>query len=330
MILAYAASVMAASLAYAVLSQYYWGSPWCLILYILVLALASGALLLWDTRRKKRLAIRLNALIDKGAAGGEYREGELNQLEHRLYELARSYGAAAQKSRAEGEKLNALVSDIAHQVKTPLSSIIMYAEMQTELKDKVPPHGDRILIQARKLHFLFEALIKISRCEGGLIASQLNRAPNSVRELVTKALNGVYVLAERKSIEISVDSAYAGNALFDMKWTCEALLNILDNAVKYTPEGGAVRLSITAHTFYTCVSVADNGCGINETEIQSIFKRFYRGKKASGDEGLGIGLYLSSGIMEAQGGYITAKSRPGEGSAFNMYLPLRDPSLTQK
>ena len=112
-----------------------------------------------------------------------------------------------------------------------------------------------------------------------------------------------------------------GSACFDPKWTEEALCNLLDNAVKYTPVGGSVTVDVRPYEMFTAVCVRDTGPGIPETEQAAIFGRFYRGPDARQAEGLGIGLYLTRQIASGQGGYIRVKSAPGQGSTFSLYLP---------
>ena len=110
-------------------------------------------------------------------------------------------------------------------------------------------------------------------------------------------------------------------ARFDTKWTQEALFNILDNAVKYSPEGSAVTVGVKRFEMFVCISVSDNGIGIAEEELPRIFGRFYRGRNVREQNGVGIGLYLSRRIIEGQGGYITAESSPDKGSVFSIFLP---------
>lgn len=106
-----------------------------------------------------------------------------------------------------------------------------------------------------------------------------------------------------------------------MKWTVEALFNIIDNAVKYTNENGTITISVKSYELFACISIQDNGIGIAEEEQEKIFGRFNRGSNVSETEGTGIGLYLSREIIEKQGGYIHLQSKLGKGSIFEIYLP---------
>ncbi|CAM5646827.1 Adaptive-response sensory-kinase SasA [Lysinibacillus sphaericus] len=113
-------------------------------------------------------------------------------------------------------------------------------------------------------------------------------------------------------------------AVFDPKWTVEALYNIVDNAIKYTPSGGSVQLSVTPYQLFCRIDVADTGLGISEDETAKIFSRFYRSQEVTDKEGVGLGLYLAREIITAQGGYIKVKSRLGVGSVFSVFLPIKN------
>ena len=109
--------------------------------------------------------------------------------------------------------------------------------------------------------------------------------------------------------------------MFDYKWTAEAVYNIIDNAVKYTPSGGLIKIDITEYEMFCAVNVTDSGIGIDEEELGKIFSRFYRGRNAVYEEGVGIGLFLSREILSAEKGYIKVKSKIGQGSSFSVFLP---------
>lgn len=113
------------------------------------------------------------------------------------------------------------------------------------------------------------------------------------------------------------------DAVFDSKWTEEAIFNLLDNAVKYTPSGGEVRISVTSYELFSAVHIRDTGPGIPEAEQPKVFQRFYRGIECQNEEGVGIGLYLVRQIAEGQGGYVKVSSEQGKGSTFSLYLPRK-------
>ena len=135
------------------------------------------------------------------------------------------------------------------------------------------------------------------------------------------ALGGILLNAEKKQINVQVDCPENLVVSHDRKWTGEALFNILDNAVKYTPEGGQIRVSVESWEMYVKIDIADTGIGISEQHQGAIFKRFYREDIVHDVDGIGIGLYLAREIVTLQGGYIRVTSEVGRGSTFSVFLP---------
>ena len=150
--------------------------------------------------------------------------------------------------------------------------------------------------------------------------SLIERRRKEAMEQIRIAVSQLEPKAGEKNISITLVPTDA-EAVFDAKWTEEAVFNLLDNAVKYTPAGGAVRVSASAYQMFSAIHVADNGPGIPEDEQPKVFQRFYRGLSNPTEEGVGIGLYLVRQIAEGQGGYVKVSSKPGEGSTFSLYLP---------
>ena len=168
-----------------------------------------------------------------------------------------------------------------------------------------------------KLTFLTNSLIKMSRLESGIICLKPER--NRLNDLVLQAVKTVYAKAREKNITITFDCEQTFEALLDFNWTAEAITNVLDNAVKYTPSGGIVDLNITEYPSYLRLDISDNGIGIPEEEQARIFRRFYRGKQSAGVDGVGIGLYLTRDIVNKQNGYIKVASDEN-GSTFSLFL----------
>ena len=139
--------------------------------------------------------------------------------------------------------------------------------------------------------------------------------------LAASTVSARQVQAE-KGMEITLEPTKAC-AVFDPRWTEEAVYNLLDNAVKYTPEGGVVRVRVTEYPLFAAIHVSDTGAGIPEEEQAKVFQRFYRGEAHREEEGVGIGLYLVRQIAQGQGGYVKVSAQPGTGSTFSLYLPGR-------
>ena len=172
-----------------------------------------------------------------------------------------------------------------------------------------------------KLDFLFQALVKTSRLETGVI--QLDKKPGRLFDTVAQAMSGIVYAAEKKEITVSVDCPEDLAVSHDSKWTSEALFNLLDNAVKYTPAGGKIAVSVVLWEMYVEIKVADTGKGISESNQAAIFRRFYREEEVHEQQGVGIGLYLAREIITRQGGYIRLVSEPGRGSKFSIMLPTK-------
>lgn len=222
----------------------------------------------------------------------------------------------------EKEEIKSLISDISHQIKTPVASIKMFGELlqESDLTEKQRSEYMQILGQSLdKITFLADSMIKMSRLESGII--RLTPQAADINDVILQAVKQVYFKAKNKGIEISFDGDKSITLTIDKKWTAEALSNIMDNAVKYTPEGGVVAITVFKYEFFVRVDIADNGMGIPEEEQEKIWGRFYRGRGADDEEGIGIGLYLSRKIITDQGGYIKVKSG-GNGSVFSVFLSL--------
>ena len=246
------------------------------------------------------------------------------RINHRLTRLYQIMQENCRKVEEERQELQTLVSDISHQVKTPVSNLKMVTDT---LLTRPVTEAERIDFikgvrsQTDKLDFLFQALVKTSRLETGVI--RLEKKPGRIYDTVAQAMSEIVYAAEKKQIGVSVDCPENLTVAHDSKWTAEALFNLLDNAVKYTPAGGKITVTIEEWEMYAEIKVADTGKGISESNQAAIFRRFYREEEVHEQPGVGIGLYLAREIVTKQGGYIKVVSELGNGSAFSIMLPLR-------
>ena len=186
------------------------------------------------------------------------------------------------------------------------------------MPDDCRGYVEQLTAQAEKLQFLIESMVKAGRLETGVIAVQPR--PADVGALTQAAVQSALPEAERRGVQLSRLPAEVG-ACFDPKWTQEALGNLIDNAIKYTPAGGSVTVSVTPYELFCRIDVTDTGPGIPEDEQGRIFERFYRSPTVRDAQGVGLGLYLAREIAAANGGYIKVTSRPGNGSTFSLFLP---------
>lgn len=272
---------------------------------------------------------RLNQMLDAAMDGSfeesEYSETELSKLESKWKRFLVSAQLSQEQLKKERESIQSLVSDISHQVKTPLSNILLYTQLleEQELEEESRALAKEIKAQSRKLEFLLQSLVMASRMETGMF--QFVPVKQELSKMLQEVVVGARQKAKEQKIQVCVTEPKVPiSAVFDQKWTAEALGNLLDNAVKYSHAGGEVSVSVTEYEMFVRIDVRDQGLGIPEEELPLVFQRFYRGKQVLGEEGVGLGLYLARQIAEGQGGYLVAKAKPGEGSVFSMHLPKGD------
>lgn len=293
-----------------------------------LLVLFLAIVLAWYTvYRQKKLMKRLNDMLDSAITGSfsetMFDESMLSAVETRMANYLSASVLSARNLSGERDKIKTLLADISHQTKTPIANILLYAELLNEqrLPEESKSSLEVLKGQAEKLAFLVDALVKISRLESGVLVLSSKQQP--VQPLLEQVLEQAIPKAAAKRIRIKVNFDHAeGTACYDLKWTAEALYNLLDNAIKYTAPGGEIQLAVKTYELFLRMDVSDNGIGISEEELPRIFSRFYRSPAVSETEGVGIGLYLSRQIITGQGGYIKVQSTPDAGSIFSVYLPL--------
>ncbi|RDY26384.1 sensor histidine kinase [Romboutsia weinsteinii] len=269
---------------------------------------------------------KLNEMIDKSINDEivvtSYDETILSSLEHKLHKYTKISKSNKEAIEEERNKIHELVADISHQTKTPIANIVLYSQLILE-NDDIDEYSKDILTdintQSERLDFLIQSLIKMSRLENGIISP--SKGKYKMFNTVSQAIQEVYINAENKNININIEGQEYIEAIFDSKWTKEAIVNILENAIKYTSQYGDININISSYELFKRIDISDNGIGIEESELNNIFKRFYRCKNANEYEGVGIGLYLTREIISAQGGFIKVSSKIGEGTTFSIFLP---------
>lgn len=297
----------------------YWG--WIFGISCLIAAAAA----IYHSRRKSRIIMEsLDAMLTAGIDGNftesTFDESMLSALETRFAHFLSASVVSAQNVAGEKDRIKELIGDISHQTKTPIANLLLYTELLQEeaLTQEAKEYASTIHAQSKKLQFLIDALVKLSRLENGIIV--LHPEKNSIKPILQDIHQQFEQKASEKGLTLTVNSVDA-SACFDPKWTAEALCNIVDNAIKYT-KNGSVTLSVTPYEMFLRVDVADTGIGISEKDQAKIFSRFYRGDINAKQEGVGIGLYLAREILRTEGGYIKVCSETGKGSIFSVFLPI--------
>lgn len=304
-----------------------------MLLVICTFVILSGLLFLLDFLHNRyhddlleQITLLIEALVEQQEriVFPENEDTLTARLQHQLLKLRDILTAQNQMLTQEKEQIKTLISDISHQIKTPVAAANTFAQLldDKELSDEErSEYTVTLQTSLEKLTFLTNSLIKMSRLESGIIS--LKPETNSLNDIVLQAVKTVYAKAKEKNITMTFDCEQNFKVLLDFNWTAEAITNVLDNAVKYTPSGGVVELKIAEYPSYLRLDISDNGIGIPEEEQAKIFGRFYRGKQSAGIDGVGIGLYLTRDIVSKQCGYIKVISDK-RGSTFSIFFRKSD------
>lgn len=295
-----------------------------LLLAAIVLMGCVLALCLWRIRTLMR---KLDLMLDKALSGDfspeSYDESQLSKLETKLLRFLNSGKLRRGQIEEEQKAVHTLIGDISHQTKTPIANILLYSQLLTEAETQNPQTVELIAListNSEKLSFLIQALVKVSRLESGVLRMMPEK--HLTIEVIEKSLAQIHTSADAKDIGIEFQIPDAPiYACYDLKWCTEALFNILDNAVKYTPKGGRVTIAVQKYEMFVRIDIADTGIGIPENELAQVFGRFWRGTRHADIEGMGIGLFLAREIISLCSGYIKAASS-GRGSVFSVFLPI--------
>ena len=251
----------------------------------------------------------------------DIREGEISVLASKAKRVKEKVDLGISTAEEEKEQVKSLISNMSHQLKTPLAGLMMYREM---LEDENLDEETRKRFlgkmkgQSEKIDWILKSLFKMVNLEQGAVVFEAEALP--VRDTILDAVTAVLDRADQRNIRILTEPFEDRLLWHNRKWTAEVLVNLLENGVKYTEPGGCITISVNPMEMYTEIAVRDTGRGIRKEELNEIFKRFYRSRDVENIEGSGIGLYLSRLILEQEKGYMTAESELGEGSKFSVFL----------
>lgn len=293
----------------------------------IVSIIAAVCFMLFYRRRTRKTLQRVSKMIDDAISGSftesTFDESLLSSSEAKLSQFLASCKVSSKNLAEEKDKIKELIADISHQTKTPVSNILLYAQLlsEQELPLRSAHCVSALSEQAEKLSFLIESLVKTSRLETGIIS--LNPILSDVASLLGGVEAQISPKIKAKKLALKVSDT-TEKAIFDPKWTAEAIYNLVDNAVKYTPSGGTIEISVAAFELFCKIDIKDNGIGVSEEEHTKIFARFYRSPLVGELEGVGIGLYLAREIISGEGGYIKVSSELGKGSVFSVFLPRKN------
>lgn len=274
--------------------------------------------------KTKRIIDRLDIMVDNAIEGrnleSRFDESRMGALETKLQKFLEMNNRSIDGLREEKAKINTLISDISHQTKTPIANIKLYAELlrESDISEESREYVNVLIEQTERLNFLIQSLIKISRLDNGIIT--LTPKNQTIVSLLEAAKKTYFLAASEKNIDIDI-TVNEVEAVFDEKWTAEAIEIILDNAIKYTPNNGKISINIEEYQMFLRINIKDTRIGIKEDEYSKIFMRFYRSSDVAEKPGVGIGLYLAREIVTKENGYITVSSDYGKWTVFSIYLP---------
>lgn len=274
----------------------------------------------WRYRKIEELAqvLKRIAVGEYGLDVRDSKEGELDILKSEIYKVTVMLREQASSLLKEKEFLAQALSDISHQLKTPLTSISVMTELlqsETISVEKRVEFTRSILSQIQRLEWLVSALLRMAQMDAG--ALQFTSVETHVESLIEQAMRHLLIPAEVKNLKIVMEIPVDMRIYCDPNWTSEALTNVIKNAIEHTPTGGQVLIRAEKSPLFDLIEVQDSGEGISAQDLPHIFERFYRARDASKDS-IGIGLAMSKSLLEKQNATITARSHPGKGSLFSI------------
>ena len=295
-------------------------------LSLIGLACAGFAFLLASYRRTISAQVAGLSAYLRQIEAGDYAldvrdngEGSFSLLKNDLYKVTVRLREQAELLQKDKTALSNLIADISHQIKTPLTSLGVLADLLAE----DPPEEDRrafverLRAQLGRIQWLVAALLKLARLDAGTAA--FKSEPVALRELVRRALEPLQIPIEIKKQQLEIQGDDGASFTGDINWSAEALTNVVKNCVEHTPEGGKIEIAYAANALYAKITVSDDGGGIASQDLPNIFNRFYRGANA-GESSVGIGLALAKAIFNAQGGDIAVHSQRGMGTSFEIRI----------
>lgn len=249
---------------------------------------------------------------------GDFNEGDMAILISSLNYMGERVNNSLNLLTKEKENLKDYLSDISHQLKTPLSSLIMLNDLLKENEDM--PYTDRIKFlnkcdeQLSRMEWLIMNLLKVGRLEAGAVVFQKELYP--LNETINLAISSLKETIKSKRQNLVITGDIDAKLLHDKEWLAEAFTNIIKNSVEHTKEGGEIKIEVVNGPLITKVYIKDNGKGIPKDMQKNIFKRFYKGENSKDPKSIGIGLSLSKTIIEGLGGEIKVDSDEGKGTTF--------------
>ena len=291
---------------------------WIVLLGILLIS--CFAIYLYRREKKIRAITEYLKEIEKQQYSlkiQENEEGELSYLQNEIYKITVMLKESAQKLSQDKIYLSNALSDISHQIKTPLTSISVLLDILKENTNLPEEKRQEFLFEISRqiewIHWLVISLLKLSKFDAGTV--ELKKETILIQNLIKEVIQNLSIPLEIKNQTIQMQGDPSSSFIGDFHWTAEAIINIIKNCMEHTEEGKTIQVSFKENALFTQIIIKDSGEGIAKEDLPYIFQRFYKGKNA-GKDSFGIGLALAKAIIQNQGGDISVKSKKGEGSTF--------------
>lgn len=308
---------------------------WNMAGYLMITHLVMIVMFLWYTRRRYHHIAQLSSYLQEIYQGKEtfdirdHAEGELSILKSDIYKITQILKWQKERLLKDQRYLAEALSDISHQLKTPLTSMLMMSEL---LRDEQLPNERRIAFsyqletQLERMEWLVSSLLKLSRIEAEAIHFQPEVV--FVQELIIESIQPIMTAIEKNALHLELDCDPDLVVHMDRKWTQEAILNIVKNAMEHSPYGSSIHLQVQQNPLHTSICITDYGSGIAKKDLPHIFERFYKGSHSHSDS-VGIGLAMSKAILNRQHATIDVESHEGEGTSFIIRI-FDDKSVMQE
>ncbi|MCI9078926.1 MAG: HAMP domain-containing histidine kinase [Lachnospiraceae bacterium] len=245
--------------------------------------------------------------------------GDWYSFFHEVNELASILSAHAENERQTKEFLQNIISDVSHQIKTPLSALKMYQEIMDNRRsdaESISSFSRKSLREIKRIEEVVYILLKLAQLDAGII--QMQKTYENISVLIQDVLERFEILARQESKTITLSGKADVNLFCDALWLSEALGNIVKNALEHTVAGGQISIRWEQNALMTQIVIEDNGMGIHPEDLYNIFKRFYRSRFSQNTHGIGLGLPLAKTIVEIHGGTVSVTSKPGVGTVFTL------------
>lgn len=296
------------------------------IIFLLLIIIILIIIIFLQKRKFSMLYESIISSLDLELSGKDqeispYLNSRYSVIASRLIELDRKMKFEIESERRSKEKIQAFISDLSHEIKTPLTNVIMYHEIlvkKTNLDKDLKEKQERITEQLKKMEWILGSLFKSVYLEEEYLKFDLDYF--EITDTISIAVSTVFKKATDKGIEISIDEFRDVCVLHNKKWTAEALINILENSIKYSPRNSKIHIHIECGEIFTEIAIRDEGIGISKDEYPFIFQRFYRSENVRDTEGSGIGLYLVKTIIEKEKGYVVVESELSKGTKISVFL----------